>query len=367
MKGLFIIFFVIYYNTCNRTNFLFENNLLNESVIINNSSKQFNFVQNYKYKKNLILGIIQKYSLNNILPFFKSFLYANFTNCDVVMFVRNVSKTIIKYLQSIGVLVFEIPEKYINVTVINIRWKMYIDFLKEKKSKYNLVLHTDVVDTIFQKNVFEYYADYEPFIGVAIEDETLNEKVDKKWVIDFAGEEKHKKIQNERLICVGQIWGTIDKFLEFAIIFWEKLQAFPNAIEQGIGNYLFYYEKIFKDCLIKSDNFGPIMTIGLTKRNNIIFDSKQNILNFRGEIASLVHQYDRKPDIVKIIINRFCPELINNKIKRDTMIKKNIFIKNNRYKQTTQIEKCNKETIICFFIILYLLTLILFFKIKLRL
>ena len=344
---------------------MFKNNVLNESKINNNLSIFWNISRYSFNQKNLILGVIEKYSLNYILPFFNSFIRADIKNTEIVMFVRYISQTTIDYLKRIGVFVYKIPESYKNVSIINIRWKMYIDYLKEKKNEYNLVLHTDVGDTFFQRDVFQYYKDYEPFLGVAIEDETLNEKVDKQWVIDFAGEEIHKKIQNERLICVGQIWGTLDKFLQFSIIFWEKLKTYPKAIEQGIGNYLFYYEKIFKDCLIKSDNFGPIMTIGLTKRNNIIFDSEYNILNFRGEIASLVHQYDRKPDIVRIVINKFCPEILNSKINKKIINQTNItdINKNFNHSNPNKIKKEKSKNIITLFIIFYIFTIILIIKI----
>ena len=74
--------------------------------------------------------------MNDILPFFKSFIRAGFCNCDVVMYVRDVSKEIINYLDSIGVFVFKIPEKYNKTKITKVRWKMYIDFLKEKKNEY---------------------------------------------------------------------------------------------------------------------------------------------------------------------------------------------------------------------------------------
>ena len=103
--------------------------------------------------------------------------------------------------------------------------------------------------------------------------------------------------------------GVSDKFLEFSKILWEKLFAKPLAIDQGVGYYLFYYEKLFKDYIIISDNYGPVMTIGLTKREYIKLDEKNNILNFKGEIAHVVHQYDRKVDIMIKIIAKYCPEL----------------------------------------------------------
>ena len=271
-------------------------------------------------KKNLIFGIIDNYKLATVLPFFESLIKSNFQNCDIVVFVRYVNKILISYLKKIGVIVIEIPKKYIKISTINIRWKMYIDFLEKNKGTYNLVLHADIRDTFFQKDIFKYYLNHKPFLGVALEDGTLIQEVNKKWIIDYVGEEKHKIIQNEKIICVGTMWGSSDKFLEFAKIFWEKLIENPKAIEQGISNYMFYYEKYFYNCLVKSDNYGPVMTIGLTNHENIRIDSQDNILNFKEQIAAVIHQYDRKPDIVNKVLHKYCPELYY--IKRKSIITK---------------------------------------------
>ena len=282
------------------------------------------------------------------------------------MFVRSISPEIINYLRNIGVLVIMIPKSYNNVSAINVRWKMYGDFLKDKTNKYNLVLHTDVRDTFFQKDIFKYYKDYKSFLGVAIEDGTLEDRLLKKWIIDYVGKEKYKKISNERIICIGQLLGTIDKFLEFSIFFWQKLEESPRAIEQGIYNYLIYNDKIFKDYIVKSDNYGPIMTIGLTELNKIHLDSKNNILNFNNEIASVVHQYDRKKDIVKIVINKFCPELFVFYRNTNFILKKKNFSHDYEFNRTipTQSIEINKynQNIIYFLLLLQLITIFILLK-----
>ena len=84
---------------------------------------------------------------------------------------------------------------------------------------------------------------------------------------------------------------------------------------------MFSYEKLFSDYLLKSDNYGPVMTIGKTKPHNIIFDSDENILNFSGEIAAVIHQYDRKIDIVQKVIKKYCPELYHPKNEQTDIIK----------------------------------------------
>lgn len=341
--------------------------ICNESINFNTTldNKIYNKTFEYKFfnytkfeKKNVILGIIQHYSLYKIMPFFKSLIFANFKNCDVVMFVRNVSKDIINYLKSIDVFIFEIPNIYKNISVINLRWKLYIDFLNVNKNKYKLVLHSDIRDTIFQKDIFQDYENHKPFIGVAIEDGFLNKGRNKKWIIDYVGFDKYKKIQKERIICVGTIWGTIDIFLNFSIYFWERLIANPNSIEQGIANYMLYYEKLFDKYIIKSDNYGLVMTLALANSKNISLDNENNILNYKGKKAAIIHQYDRKPILVKKIINKYCPELI-------IFWKEMNFIRQNHRKIEFDQKKNMKikyVNIIYFFVFLILFILLIFYK-----
>jgi hypothetical protein len=143
-------------------------------------------------------------------------------------------------------------------------------------------------------------------LGVAIEDGNLSSSLNSKWIINAYGERLHETIKNERIVCIGTLWGTLDKFMEFSNIMWDilgKNWALTHfVVEQGVANYLIYHEKLFNNCLVKSNNEnGRIMTIAITNRKNIFLDHQNNILNGKGQIAALVHQYDRKKDIVEII------------------------------------------------------------------
>ena len=138
------------------------------------------------------------------------------------------------------------------VNVINYRWKLYENYLEHKLNRYKLVFTADLRDTIFQKDIFKFYKKYEKhnsFLGVAIEDGTLSEKANKNWLINAYGENVFNIIQNERIICLGTIWGTPDKFYEFSKIMWEKLDSKwslrLNVIDQAVANFLIYYEKKF--------------------------------------------------------------------------------------------------------------------------
>ena len=265
-------------------------------------------------KRNLLIGSVTNYGWEKMALFFKSFQKAQFENCDLVIFIRNISPFSISQLKSYGVIIYKIPDIYKKLKIINYRWKLYADFLNDNPNKYNLVFTADIKDVLFQQDVFKFYDSKKPFLGIAIEDGLLTEEVNKNWIIKAYGNKLYKTIENERIICVGTIWGTPDKFKEFSYIMWKNLNSewslVNKVVEQAVGNYLIYHEKLFNNSIIKSDNKnGPVMTIGLTKVENLKLDSNNNILNEELKVAAVVHQYNRQKDILKILINKYCPEI----------------------------------------------------------
>ena len=301
-----------------KVNLFSHSSKMNINTKINKNFETYNYINHYNKteKKNIILGTIVRYSLKTVSTFFNSLIHSNFTNCDVVIFIKKIRPTLINYLKDIGVILVPISKKYNNIDITKLRWKLYFDYLEERKNTYNQVFTTDIRDVVFQKDIFKYYDKYKSFLGLAIEDNFLNQTTNKLWIVNYVGEEIYREIQNERVICFGTIWGSIDKILELSSIIWEKVRFNKNSTDQGIGNYLFYYEKFLNDYLIKSDNFGPVMTIGATKKSDIHLDSNDNILTFKGEIASVIHQYYGKKNITK----KICKKYLYNKYQRDSII-----------------------------------------------
>ena len=225
---------------------------------------------------------------------------AGFNNCDFVLYVGGISNETIKKVELCGVKTYQIPKNIsrLKTTINNFRWKLYEDFLKENKDKYNMVFTADVRDTIFQKDVFQFYDSSKPFLGVFLEDGLMTSKANRIWALKFCNESEFKTFENEKVICSGTIIGTADKFLEFSHILWETIKDKKKVVDQGGANYLFHYKKLFNDCLIIKDNHAFVMTIGMTDKKNVFLDKDDNILNFDGQIAAVVHQYDRKHSIV---------------------------------------------------------------------
>ena len=165
-------------------------------------------------------------------------------------------------------------------------------------------------------------------------------------------------MKNERIFCVGTVWGTPDKFLEFSKIMWERLGSewslSINAVEQAVGNYLIYHDKMFNDCIIKSENKdGPVMTVALTKRYDINFDLNNNILNEKGEIVAVIHQYDRKKDILEFVKKKYSIDKNNTIYNKNHTYTFDFFTKRWHYQR--------KIIVVSFLIISIIIGIICFF------
>lgn len=113
--------------------------------------------------------------------------------------------------------------------------------------------------------------------------------------------------------------GSLDKIIELSSIVWKILNqssySRENWIDQAIINYVIYYKKKFaNDTIIRNENKdSPILTLGVAKNDSFIIDLEGNILNAKGEIAALVHQYDRHKNIEIIVLKKFCNDLMKKK------------------------------------------------------
>lgn len=262
-------------------------------------------------RKNLLIGAVTNYVWDDIAPFFNSYMQAGFENCECVMFTGNMSEATLDKMRSCGVDVRPIPEELLSGRIINTRWKIYADFLKNNPDKYSMVLTADIRDVFFQRDLFKLCDDSKPFLGIALEDKLIGEcPINTEWVINAYGNDIYQELKNEKIICVGTVWGTADEFMKYYQVMAEILNsewaAQPHIIEQAIGNYIIYHDKMFADILSSSANDdGCVMTIGSTDSKALHTDSSGNVLNGKGQIAAVVHQYDRQPAILDIVVKKY--------------------------------------------------------------
>ena len=262
----------------------------------------------------MILGVIINYNWKKIAPFFISFKEARFNNCDCVMFVENLSQKTINKIESFNVKIIKI-KRIIKVRIINYRHKIYEEFLRNNTDKYKLVLSIDVRDSFFQKDIFKYYKNIKSFLSLSLEDGYLSQHINKGWITKSFGYKVYNTIKHERIICGGTILGSIDKFIEFSSIIWKIMNQSNDSrekwIDQAVINYLIYYKKLFiNDTILKNENKdSPFLTLGISKPESYMIDSEDNILNIKGEIPAIIHQYDRHKNIVIKVIKKYSNNL----------------------------------------------------------
>lgn len=178
-----------------------------------------------------------------------------------------------------------------------------MDYLYKNYYKYKYVFTLDIRDAYFQDDPFKYYNLTKSYLGISINDGILDENPYKDWIINDYGIEKQKLIKNKRTFYADTVWGTIDKIYAFSKIMTENLGAdsSKNLKAESIGNYIIYYNKVFKDCLIKSDNNdGYVLTLSSESHDpNIIIYNKQ------GKKAAVIHLYDKHKEITESYYNSY--------------------------------------------------------------
>ena len=265
-------------------------------------------------RKNLLIGAITNYTWDDIAPFFNSYMQAGFENCDCVMFTGNMSEPTLARMRACGVKILPIPERLLSGCVIDYRWELYSNYMLEQVNNYGLVFTADVRDAIFQRDVFSFYDTSKPFLGIALEDCNLTQPCNKNWLISRYGYEVWDSLKDRRTICTGTVWGTAQVFLDFSLLISEHINStdypYYKVCDQAAGNWLIYYVNNFAELLKPSTNYdGPVMTIGLTDAKDIHIDSAGNVLNGKGEIAAVVHQYDRKPQVIHLVVKKYTADM----------------------------------------------------------
>ena len=285
-------------------------------------------------KKNLVIGAIVDLDWDDMRNFFISYAKLEIPNCDIIMFVGRIPKDAVEKMNYCGVITYDIPKEYLekDILINNLRFKIYMDFLSKNKDKYNMVFTADVKDVVFQKDIFELYKDNpNPFMGFFFEDNIIrNEGCNYGWARAYCPEDN---IYDKPIICSGTIIGSSDKFLEFCEALWKRIlevNKLTHIIDQGTTNCLIHGKKMFNDCIITKDNHGPIVAFAIVSRDKISLDN-DNVLNYDGQVAYVVHQYNRHPDIVEKMNKKYNDTnikviKIKNSIKNNKNYKKIIFI-----------------------------------------
>lgn len=251
---------------------------------------------------NLVMGALEGYLWEDLEPFVESYKQADYGQCDLVLFVRNISPRTLRRLHAAGVKTFFIDNNLNNEFIIDIRWQLYKNFLENSGKKYNQVLLTDVADVVLQKNLFSQYINNHKYIGVAVERSSIaNDIYTSRWIADRFGQDIFDKYSKLPVICCGTTWGTIPEIIRYCDNMSELILSYRRfwGSEQACANYI-VYENLLPDVeLVKSQaGIDTVSTVGVMQS---VAANERFILNDDGSVPAVVHQYNRHLHLCELV------------------------------------------------------------------
>lgn len=182
----------------------------------------------------------------------------------------------------------------------------YYYYLQNRTDIQNVML-TDTRDVIMQKNPFSTELNG-LFLGIEDHRTPMElDKYSKRWICDVYGEDFFNSIMHHPISCAGVTIGDYSSILSYLKTMIDEFLKLPFSImlksnyDQGIHNKLLYSEQFqnVKKCQPQVD---IISTLGLVPFDELLFDEQGNIFNKDGTLSSIIHQYDRHPQL-DILIN----------------------------------------------------------------
>jgi protein involved in polysaccharide export with SLBB domain len=66
--------------------------------------------------------------------------------------------------------------------------------------------------------------------------------------------------------------------------------------DQGIHNYLLIQKRL-PGVTVHPNRHAPVLTMGVMNPGEVRFNAADEVLNENGEVAPVLHQYDRLPEV----------------------------------------------------------------------
>lgn len=263
---------------------------------------------------NVVIGTAMNYGVEQIKNFVLSF--RKFNSVDDIILIYNLGqKSMIEDFanQHRITLVDFAPYDKIPIHVVASRFLKYLDVIQQSNN-YKHFLLADIRDVFFQSNPFvdlpneEYLFAFTEDPAVTIE----KEKYHISMITRLFGVETLKQFSGKKIICSGTILGSKDKMFNWLCIFSQYLKEIQKSkpsichemlLDQVISNHIFYFEPNGQATEVK-DNGDIVGTIGhciTHPEHSGVMQLRDNVIYLNDKIPSIIHQYDRSPDLFKHI------------------------------------------------------------------
>jgi hypothetical protein len=261
--------------------------------------------------KYTIIGCITKYGIEQIRPFVESIDRSGFGG-DKLMLVYEITQDTIDYLNGKGwTLIQSEPQQHIILQ----RFRDMYQVLHQYET--DVIIWVDVKDIVFQKDPTEWL------------NKNMNKDIlafseslrfgDEEWARLNAGTSfpmEWEWLQTKEIHCAGTIVGKKEAIRDLFIDIyrWSLTTSNPQQLaDQAAYNILIHLHQ-FKDIVQfvkQQEGFAAQLHLKLKKGSNLPYTEElvtidgDEVKNSKGELFTLVHQYDRNEELKKLIENKY--------------------------------------------------------------
>lgn len=261
--------------------------------------------------KYTIVSALTNYGVEQIRPFVESINKSGYTG-EKLMLVYNVSNDVIKYLDDNGWLIVQ-SEQQQHIILQRFR-DMYV-LLQTYDT--DVIIWVDVKDIVFQKDPTEWLNKWMRRDILAF-GESLKFG-DEEWARLNAGTSfpiEWEWLQNEEIYCAGTIVGKKEAIRDLFIDIyrWSLTTSNPQQLaDQAAYNILIHMHQ-WKDkvqFVKQQEGFAAQLHLKLKKGDILPYTEElatidgNEIKNSKGELFTLVHQYDRNEELKTLIENKY--------------------------------------------------------------
>ncbi len=262
--------------------------------------------------KYTIIGCITKYSVDDIQPYVESINRTGFKG-EKLMLVYEVSNEVIDYLDKNGWLIIHSETQE---HIILQRFRDMYALLHQYQT--DVIIWTDVKDVVFQKDP-TYWLNKNMKGEILALSESVIMK-DEPWACVNSGTsfpmEWEFGIKDKTSYCAGTIVGKREAIRDLFIDIyrWSLTTSNPQQLaDQAAYNILIHMHQ-WKDkvqFVKQQEGFAAQLHLKLKKGDTLPYTEVlptidgDGIKNAKGELYTLVHQYDRNDELKKIIENKY--------------------------------------------------------------
>ena len=263
---------------------------------------------------NLIMTTLINYEYDIHYRFIGT-LFDSIDNVKLVVFITKNDEKHINKIKNIYNNIEYILIHMKDIHIVNLRFKLYYDYLLKNKDIYNLIFLCDSRDVIFQKNIFTHPIITNNYDLYLFEEESDNITIDKcqfnSLYVKKTQLNIYDLVKNKNIVCAGTILGNYKGIIQYLYHFNNILDnEIPNSqknlygVDAGI-NYKIIYNDLLKNINIlfcKNKNF-LVYTMAFPIYLNLIDYQKllnnNNQIMYNNNICYCIHQYDRLDKMIK--------------------------------------------------------------------